>query len=127
MDALQKIAKWYISLIASVLFTICAYIYFNAIEGLKKPAGIVEALKFLVESPKEYSLCLLCGGIAKITFGVTIIVAIASIMCLAKMLYNSKYNYEEIALIDIVGHIVNCILAIAIGIVQAKIILNFWI
>ena len=109
------------------MFATCAIVYFNAIEGLVKPAGIGEALEFLISSPKEYALCLACGVLAKISFGIMVIVAIASVLHLIIMYHNGEYYYKDSKIKDIIRCIINGILTIVIGIAQAKIILNLGI
>lgn len=123
----KKITEWYVSVIAVVVFTICAIVYFSAIKGLKQPAGVVEAISFLFSSPKEYALCLLCGGLAKVAFTVMAISAFLSIMSLVMAILNKGYSYDEVEAKDIVRYIVNCILAIILGIIQKQIIVHFWV
>ena len=127
MNRLRHMTEWYVSIAVSVVFAVCAVTYFKAIDGLIKPAGIVEAIKFLVSSPKEYVLCLLCGSVAKISFTILAIIAIISLVNLVLMFKYIDGEYENIEIKDIIRYIVNCILAIVVGIIQTKIISNFWI
>ena len=127
MDKLKKITNGYISIILCIVFTICAVIYFREIQGLSKPAGIVEAISFLLKSPDKYALCLVCGGVAKIIFAIMVIKAMASSLLLIFALRFRDDIYDEFCNKDLVWCGVNCLLAIIIGIIQVKIILDFWV
>ncbi len=127
MERLKEITKWYISVIVLVVFGIFATIYFKSIKGLEVPAGIVEAIKFLITKPSDYFLCLFSGSIAKMAFTVAIIIGIVSIVYGIKDLCDGKYGYKEIEAKEIIQYIVNCIIAIAIGKIQRGIISYFWI
>lgn len=127
MKMLRKITEWYVSIIVVAVFIICAVVYFSAIKGLKQPAGLAEAFGFLFSSPKEYALCLLCGGLAKVAFTVMAVSAFLSLMCLFAAIINKRYDYDEVEVKDIVRYIANCVLAIILGIVQKQIIVHFWI
>lgn len=126
MDKLKQITKWYISALVGIVFIICAMIYFKSIYGLDKPAGIVEAFKFLTTAPDEYFVCLFSGSVAKIAFTAIVIIALASIICLVKDLYDNKYVYGEIDVKNIIQYIMNCVIAIIIGKIQTEIISYFW-
>ncbi len=49
MNKIKRLAKGYISIVASIVFSICAAIYFVSIKGLEKPAGTSEAFRFMIE------------------------------------------------------------------------------
>lgn len=126
MNKLKRLVKGYISIIASIVFAICTTIYFVSIKGLEKPAGLSEAFRFMIEYPKDYWLCLGCGGLAKLAFAMVVVIAIISALCLFNLYLEYKYDYEEIEKIEIIKYITNIILAIVIGIIQKKILLSFW-
>ena len=127
VDKLKNLANGYISVIASALFTLCAIVYFRSIKGLEEVAGIEEVFKFMLTEPKEYLLCLLCGGLAKLTFALIFIAAIISAICLYVSYREYKYDCEEIDTKEILKYIANIFLAIVVGIFQKKIIINFWL
>ena len=127
MNRIKFVTNWYISITVSIAFAICAAVYFKAIEGLAKPAGIIEAFKFLTSFPKEYALCLICGGLAKISFIMIVVIAIVSFISLCLLFFTTDDGYEKLEIKDMIRYIVNCVLAIIIGIVQAKIISYFWL
>ena len=128
MDKAREIAKWYVSLIVCIVFFLNAAVYFNAIEGLVKPAGIGEAFDFLISSPSEYFICLFCGSVAKIAVLVMLIVAIASVVCFIDTVLNGSTYYDpELRKKDLILGIVNVILLIVMTIVQREIIVDFWI
>lgn len=127
MDKLKKLANGYISVIASTVFTICAIVYFKSIKGLEEVAGLEEVFKFMLTEPKDYFLCLLCGGLAKLIFVLVFIIAIISAICLYSSYREYKYDYEEIETKEILKYIANILLAIVVGIFQKKIIINFWL
>ena len=127
-DKARQITRWYTSLIVCIVFSLCATIYFNAIEGLNKPAGMTEALEFLISSPGEYLLCLFCGGIAKISVLMMLVVAMASLVCLIDTFLNGgTYYYAESKNRDLIYGIVNWILLIIMANLQTRIIVDFWI
>lgn len=127
MNTIRQITKWYVTVIVSVVFALCAIVYYNSIGELTGTADIVDALKFLFTSPKEYVLCLICGAIAKAAFIAIILVALASILWLVKAFVFEGYVSGEIELTEIIWNIINCILAIVIGIVQTNIIVNWFL
>ncbi|MGN0245444.1 MAG: hypothetical protein ACI4DK_05720 [Lachnospiraceae bacterium] len=127
MEIIKKITKWYVTITICSIFSICALVYFDAIVGLAKPAGLVEAFKFMFASPKEYMLCLLCGGLAKTSFAAMFVVAVASLVLIIKSVYEYKTEYEAIDWKAMICYIINVILAIVLGIIQNNIISNFWI
>lgn len=127
-DKARDIVKWYVSLIVCIVFSLNAAVYFDAIEGLNKPAGLNEALQFLIDSPGEYFACLFCGAIAKISVFVMLIVAVASLICLVDALFiSSRYYDARSRNQELVLGIVNWILLIIMSNLQTKIIVNFWI
>ena len=127
MDIMRKITKWYVTVTICAVFAICAIVYFDAIVGLAKPAGLVEAFKFMFTSPKEYMLCLLCGGLAKASFAAMFVVATVSLILIIKSIYEYKTEYETIEWKMVIYYILNVILAIVVGIIQTNIISDFWI
>lgn len=127
MDVMKKITKWYVTVTICAVFSICALVYFDAIVGLAKPAGLVEAFKFMFASPKEYMLCLLCGGLAKASFTAMFVVATVSLILIIKSIYEYKTEYEAIEWKTVICYIINVILAIAVGVIQTNIISDFWI
>lgn len=127
MDIIRKYTRWYVTVIISVLFSICALIYFDAIEGLEKPAGLVEAFKFMFSAPEDYMVCLMCGGVAKFCFAAMFVVALGSIFSLIKVIYQYKVEYEEIDWKEVVEYIISFAAVIVLGFIQTNIICDFWI
>ena len=127
MDIMRKITKWYVAVTICAVFAICAIVYFDAIVGLAKPAGLVEAFKFMFASPKEYMLCLLCGGLAKVSFIAMLVVAVVSLVLIIISIYEYRTENEAIDWKTVICYMINIILAIVVGIVQTNIISDFWI
>lgn len=127
MEKIKQITQWYVSTIISVVFGICAAVYFYAVKGLEKPAGLVEAFKFMFTSPKEYALCLLCGGVAKASSVAMIVIAVFSILLVVAIIYRYKVEDEWFDVKEIILYIVNCVLAIIMAIIQANIVSYFWL
>ena len=128
IDKARQITKWSISLIVCMVFSICAVMYFGAVEGLDKPAGINEAFEFLINSPGEYFLCLFCGGIAKVSVLVMLVVAVAALLCFIDTLLNgTSYCYSDSKNRDLIYGIANWILLMIMANIQSKIIVDYWI
>lgn len=127
MSTMRQITKWYVAVIVSAVFVVCAIVYYNSIGELAGESDIGDALKFLFTSPKEYALCLICGAIAKAAFVAMILVALASILWLVKAFIFEGYASGEIEITEIIWDIINCMLAIVIGIVQTNIIVNWFL
>lgn len=127
MEKVKIILKWYTTLITVVIFSVFATIYFNSIEGLAKPAGLTEAIEFLIDSPKAYTICLLCGFVAKLSYVMMIGVAILSFFSLIILTVRCKTDDEPIDIREMVLYIVNIVVAVVIGIIQASIVSYFWL
>lgn len=127
-SSFRKVTEWYVTIICSVVFTICAIFYFTAIQGLQKPAGMIQAIELLFSSPKEYALCLLCGAGAKITFAIMMVSSIVSVVRLIlAVIYRDDGYSGEIRIKEILLCIVNIVIAVVMGTFQAKMISYFWI
>lgn len=125
MDTLRKSTKWYVSVIISVLFFVCAAIYFGAVEGLNKPAELEDAYVFLFNYPREYTMCLIFGTIAKAAGLAILVIAIGASFCLINSFVQDKvFYYEESKIKDIINCVVNWILVVVTTIAQDKIIVD---
>lgn len=122
MEKVKIILKWYTTLIAVAVFSVFAAFYFNAVEGLAKPAGLTEAIEFLIDNPKAYGICLLCGFMAKLAYVVLIGVAVLSIFVLIISMVRCKIDDEPIDIREMVLYIVNIIVSVIIGVIQASIV-----
>lgn len=131
MHTLRQISKWYITVIICIVFAIFAAVYFNAVAGLEKPAGIGEALQFLLKDPKSYTICLFAGSIAKLSFLAELIVAGANIIFVAAVLWEVREGYGYDCECNMTEQVISCVLsvvmAIIIGIIQAQIVSHFWV
>lgn len=127
MEKLRLVLKWYTTLIIVAVFSVFAAIYFNSVEGLAKPAGLTEAIEFLIDNPKAYTTCLLCGFLAKLAYVMMIGIAILSILMLIMSIVRFKVDEEPVDIKEMVLYIANIIVAVVIGMIQASIVSYFWI
>lgn len=126
---IRQLNNWYVIAIISIVFTLCAVAYFRASAGMSGNIGIEQALEFLLKHPKEYSICLSCGSIAKITvYIMTIITAVSAIELILSFMDRGFYDEEEYPQDR---RVIECIIKSVISIVgwyfHSKIIVNFWI
>ena len=64
MDLIEKaysFTKLWISVIVAIIYFVLLVLYQHYIQGLKKPAGMQEALVFLFNYPKDYFGALILG------------------------------------------------------------------
>lgn len=127
MVKIRLILKWYTTLIIVAVFTVFAAIYFDSIEELVKPAGLAEAIEFLIDNPKAYATCLLCGLFAKLAHIVMMCVAAVSIFMFIISIVRYKIDEEPIDIREMILYIVNVVVSVIIGTIQASIVSYFWI
>ena len=122
MERLRKSTRWYVSEIISLLFLLCATIYFKAVEGLNKSAELEDAEVFLFNYPIEYIVCIIFGIIAKIAGLAIFLNAIGTSVCLIySYIPGTEFFYEKSKIKYLFDYIVNGILVIVTGIIQDKI------
>lgn len=120
MDILRKSTSRYVSEIISLLFLLCAAIYFCAVEELNKYTGLGDTHVYLFHYPTEYMMCITFGILAKITGLIIFLNAIGSSVCLIYS-YIQRYGKEyEIKCIS--DCVVNWLLVSVTVIIQDKII-----
>lgn len=82
MEILRKSTSRYVSQIISLLFLLCAIIYFKAVEGLNKYTGVGDTQMFFFNYPTEYVMCTIFGTLAKIAGLIIFLNAIGNSICL---------------------------------------------
>lgn len=115
---LKGFAKWWITIIASIVFLVSVVVYVRATENLVKPATTAEAIKFLFSYTKEYCFALIMGFIAKFIPFVFLPVTLGSLFEYMDSDYSSK-NYF------IIMCVVNVLLFVITMIIQS-ILVKFW-
>lgn len=123
---LKMITKWYVAIGICVVYFVSALVYFNAIKGLVKPAKFAEAWTFLLDYPKEYALCLVCGGLTKVCFWLMALAAVASLLELIWKIFQEDDFRNDEKRNAIIWFFAKCIIAIVMGIVQNRVITYFW-
>ncbi len=120
MDTLRKSTSRYISEIISLLFLLCATIYFCTVEELNKYTGLRDTHVYLFQYPTEYMMCITFGILAKIAGLAIFLNAIGSSVCMIDS-YIQRYDKEcEIKCIS--DCVVNWLLVSVTVIIQDKII-----
>lgn len=96
IDWLRKIrynGLFYIFAVVQIILFIL-YIYMS--DGLEKPAGFFEAIRFLINAPLEYISCILIGIVCWIISTILISSVILEIPIIKELVYDEYSYYENI-------------------------------
>jgi hypothetical protein len=111
MESVKKLIVWPTTVVLSIIFTICAVIYFSTSQNLARPAGFVEALEFSFDYPKQYGLSLLTGTISMIVLIMMLLLSVGSTVRLITGDF-WEYTIRQAAVFVIINWIITVIIAI---------------